>query len=189
MNPFNKFNRWFNLAKKSFEFDPTAFALSTSLNNKPDVRMVLLKKVLPDGFVFFTNIKSKKGKQFIKNNNLAMCFYWESLKKQIRISGKGSVINDKDSDLYFSSRPRKSQLGAWASKQSTEIQSRKVLISRFKKYEKKFKNIKVSRPPYWVGIKIAPTCFEFWQGDKFRLHEREIYNLKQKVWQKKILSP
>ena len=189
MNPFNKFNRWFNLAKKSFEFDPTAFALSTSLNNKPDVRMVLLKKILPDGFVFFTNIKSNKGKQFIKNNNLAMCFYWESLKKQIRISGKGSVINDKDSDLYFSSRPRKSQLGAWASKQSTEIQSRKVLISRLKKYEKKFKNTRVSRPPYWVGIKISPTCFEFWQGDKFRLHEREVYNLKQKVWQKKILSP
>jgi len=118
-----------------------------------------------------------------------MCFYWESLKKQIRISGKGSVINDKDSDLYFSSRPRKSQLGAWASKQSTEIQSRKVLISRFEKYEKQFENTKVSRPPYWVGIKIAPKSFEFWQGDRFRLHEREVYNLKQKVWQKKILSP
>ena len=96
MNPFNKFNNWFNLAKKTFEFDPTAFALSSSSNNKPDVRMVLLKKILPDGYIFFTNINSNKGKQFNKNNNLAMCFYWESLKKQIRISGRGFIIDDKE---------------------------------------------------------------------------------------------
>ena len=189
MNPFNKFNKWFNLAKKTFEFDPTAFALSSSSNNKPDVRMVLLKKILPDGYIFFTNINSNKGKQFNKNNNLAMCFYWESLKKQIRISGRGFIIDDKESDLYFSSRPRKSQLGAWASKQSSVIKNRNVLINRFQKYEKKFENNQVTRPPYWVGIKIVPKTFEFWQGDQFRLHERELYYLKKKVWQKKILSP
>ena len=118
-----------------------------------------------------------------------MCFYWESLKKQIRVSGRGLIINDRESDLYFSSRPRKSQLGAWASKQSSVIQSRKVLISRFKKYEKKFEKMDVKRPPYWVGIKIVPKTFEFWQGDKFRLHEREVYYLRKKVWLKKILSP
>tara|TARA_B100001559_G_C16485090_1_gene615633 strand:- start:338 stop:907 length:570 start_codon:yes stop_codon:yes gene_type:complete len=189
MNPFNKFNKWFNLAKRSFEFDPTTFALSTCLDNKPDVRMVLLKKILPDGFIFFTNINSSKGKQFNKNNNLAMCFYWESLKKQIRVSGKGFIIHDHQSDLYFSSRPRKSQLGAWASKQSSVIESRKVLIERLKKYEKKFEKIQVNRPPYWVGIKIVPKSFEFWQGDQFRLHQREVYYLKKKIWQKKILSP
>ena len=189
MNPLRKFKNWYKEAKNDGSFDHTAFNLSTSYKNRPYSRMVLLKKVLPDGFVFFTNIKSNKGKQFVKNNNLAMCFYWESLKKQIRISGKGSIINDKESDQYFSSRPRKSQLGAWASKQSTEIRSRKVLINRFKEYEKKFEKIQVSRPPYWVGIKIAPTCFEFWQGNNFRLHDREVYKLKQKIWQKKILSP
>ena len=100
-----------------------------------------------------------------------------------------NFLNDEESDLYFSSRPRKSQLGAWASKQSSVIQSRKVLTSRFKKYEKKFEKMDVKRPPYWVGIKIVPKTFEFWQGDKFRLHEREVYYLRKKVWQKKILSP
>ena len=138
---------------------------------------------------FFTNIKSNKGKQFLKNNNLAMCFYWESLKKQIRISGRGFIINENESDSYFSSRPRESQLGAWASKQSSVIQSRKVLINRFQKYEKKFKKMTVTRPSYWVGIKVVPKCFEFWKGNQFRLHEREVYYLKKKVWEKKILSP
>ena len=104
--------------------------------------MVLLKKILPDGYIFFTNINSNKGKQFNKNNNLAMCFYWESLKKQIRISGRGFIINDKESDLYFSSRPRKSQLGAWASKQSSVIKSRKVLIIDSKNMKK---NLKINR--------------------------------------------
>ena len=118
-----------------------------------------------------------------------MCFYWERLKKQIRISGKGIIIDDHESDLYFSSRPRKSQLGAWASKQSSVIDSRRVLIERFKKYEKKFEKIQVDRPPHWVGIKILPKSFEFWQGDQFRLHDREVYFLKKKIWQKKILSP
>ena len=95
--------------------------------------MVLLKKIVKDGFIFFTNLESNKGKQFQKNNNLSMCFYWESLKKQIRISGKGILISDKESDMYFLSRPRKSQLGAWASKQSSVIKSRGELMERFRK--------------------------------------------------------
>ena len=111
------------------------------------------------------------------------------MQRQVRLSGKVIQLNESENDTYFSSRPRKSQLGAWASKQSSVIQSRKVLTSRFKKYEKKFEKMDVKRPPYWVGIKIVPKTFEFWQGDKFRLHEREVYYLRKKVWQKKILSP
>ena len=132
MNPLRKFKNWYKDAKNGYTFDHTAFNLSTSYKNKPYSRMVLLKKILPDGFVFFTNIESNKGKHFKSNNFLSMCFYWENLKKQIRVSGRGLIINDRESDLYFSSRPRKSQLGAWASKQSSVIQSRKVLISRFR---------------------------------------------------------
>ena len=122
MNPFK--NLIFGLVspKKKYPYDHTAFALGTSdKNNQPHVRMVLLKLILEDGFVFFTNLNSQKGKHFNLNKNLSMCFYWENLNKQIRIIGKGSMIEDKMSDKYFSSRPRGTQIGAWVSKQSSEI--------------------------------------------------------------------
>ena len=124
-----------------------------------------------------------------RNKKVLIIEHSSKIAEKIRISGRGFIIDDKESDLYFSSRPRKSQLGAWASKQSSVIKSRKVLINRFQKYEKKFENNQVTRPPYWVGIKIVPKTFEFWQGDQFRLHERELFYLKKKVWQKKVLSP
>ena len=118
-----------------------------------------------------------------------MCFYWESLKKQIRISGEGNIISEKESDDYFSSRPRSSQIGAWASKQSSEIRNRKVLMDNFRKIGIKFKKKNVPRPKFWVGIKIKPIEFEFWQGGEFRLHKREIYYFKKNSWERKILSP
>ena len=189
MNPFSKFNKWFNLAKKEYEYDHTAFALSTCEENKPFVRMVLLKKILNDGYVFFTNLKSDKGKQFLKNNNLAMCFYWPTLDKQVRIVGKGEIIKEIDSDSYFSTRLRGSQIGAWASEQSSNIKNRKYLISRYKNFEKKFKNMQIPRPPHWVGVKVVPREFEFWQNADYRLHKREVFFLKNKTWCKKILSP
>ena len=189
MNPYKKFNLWFNLAKKKHPFDHTAFALGTSLNNQTHVRMVLLKLILEDGFVFFTNLNSGKGKQFIANKNLSMCFYWESIKKQIRITGKGVIIDKKLSDEYFDSRKRGSQIGAWASKQSTVLKSRDELKKREIEFEKKFDGYKVPRPDYWAGIKIIPNRFEFWQEGEFRLHERELFTLKNKVWIKQILSP
>ena len=173
MNPFNKFKNWFNLAKKDKSIDPTAFALGTVLNNSPNIRMVLLKYIKPDGFIFFTNLNSLKGRSFQKNPNLSMCFYWENLKKQIRIVGKGKICPKKESDEYFSSRLRGSQIGAWASKQSSEIKNRAFLLKKYKDYEKKFKNIPISRPSYWVGIKITPSEYEFWESGEFRLHKRE----------------
>ena len=189
MNPFKKFNIWFNLAKKKHPFDHTAFALGSSSNNEPRVRMVLLKLILDDGFVFFTNLNSRKGKDFLSNNNLSMCFYWESLNKQIRIIGKGSIVDKSISDKYFASRPRGSQIGAWASNQSSTIPSEDYLRKREKFFEKKFDNYNVPRPDHWAGIKIKPKEFEFWQQGEHRLHKREIFQFKKKKWEKKILSP
>ena len=189
MNPLRKFKNWYKDAKNGYTFDHTAFNLSTSYKNKPYSRMVLLKKILPDGFVFFTNIESNKGKHFKSNNFLSMCFYWENLKKQIRVVGKGKICNEKDSDDYFSTRIRGSQIGAWASKQSSEIENRSCLLKKFNQYSKKFKNKQVPRPKYWVGIKITPIEYEFWEDGEFRIHKREFYYLRNKIWRKKILSP
>ena len=189
MNPFKKFELWFNLAKKKYPFDHTAFALATTDNKNPSVRMVLLKLILKDGFVFFTNLHSKKGKHFLINNNLSMCFYWESINRQIRVTGKGKVVDTQMADEYFSSRPRGSQIGAWASKQSSVIASKNILLDREKKYKKRFEGLNVPRPDHWVGIKILPNEFEFWKQGEFRLHERELYSLKKKTWERKILSP
>ena len=189
MNPFKKFKLWFDLAKKKYPFDHTAFALASSYNNQPHVRMVLLKLILDDGFVFFTNISSNKGKHFKKNPKLSMCFYWEELNKQIRIVGKGSIVNSSISDKYFSTRPRKSQIGAWVSNQSSEISSSSELSKKEELFTKKFQGFKVPRPDYWVGIKISPTEFEFWQQGEYRLHKIEAYKLKKKIWERKLLSP
>jgi len=189
MNPLRKFKNWYEIAKNDYPFDHTAFNLSTSYKNKPYSRMVLLKKILPDGFVFFTNLLSNKGKHFKSNNFLSMCFYWENLKKQVRIVGKGQVCDKKESDKYFSTRVRGSQIGAWASKQSSHIKSRSHLLNKFNDYSKKFENKEVPRPNYWVGIKIIPIEYEFWEGGEFRMHKREVYSLRNKIWKKKILSP
>ena len=165
MNPLRKFKKWYKDAEKNYPFDHTAFNLSTSFKNKPYSRMVLLKKILPDGFVFFTNINSNKGKHFKSCNDLSMCFYWENLKKQIRVVGKGRICDENESDEYFSTRVRGSQIGAWASKQSSQIVSRKYLLDKFDYFSKKFEDKIVPRPKYWVGIKIVPVEFEFWEGE------------------------
>ena len=189
-DPFKKFKAWFKLVKDKKIQDPTVFALATSDQKKqPHVRMVLLKYIHNDGFIFFTNLKSNKGKQFLKNNKLSMCFYWESIDRQIRVSGNGEIVENNQSDSYFESRPLGSKIGAWASKQSSEISSRSQLTKNIKFYEKKFENQTVPRPNYWVGIKIKPYEFEFWKQGKFRLHQREYYFLKAKKWQTRLLSP
>ena len=190
MDPFSKFKKYFNMAKNKKVEDPTAFALGTCDSaGKPHVRMVLLKKITEGGFIFFTNIGSGKGKQFLNNNNLAMCFYWHSIDKQVRITGRGKIISEKESDKYFSSRPRESQIGAWASKQSSKINSREDFIKKLNFYKKKFENKLVKRPAYWLGIKIIPKKFEFWSQENFRLHKRELYSLKEGKWKVNLLSP
>lgn len=189
-DPFVKFRKWFSIVKKKKSEDPTAFALGTVDENlQPQVRMVLLKKIDNHGFTFFTNINSGKGKQFLRNKKLSMCFYWESIDRQIRITGEGEFIPDKDADEYFLSRARGSQIGAWASNQSSAMKSRKTFIKKVKFFEKKFKNNVVKRPKNWVGIKIKPKRFEFWKQGKFRMHQRTLFFLKSKKWCAKILFP
>ena len=189
-DPFKKFNSWFRLAKNKFNGDHTAFALGTvDKFGKPHVRMVLLKKVDKDGLVFFTNFESNKGEQFKFNSNLSMCFYWNNLDKQIRIEGSGKTLTNADSDKYFISRNRGSQIGAWASNQSRIIKSRDELKQKINFFEKKFKNLNLPRPKNWGGIKIYPNRFEFWTAGKFRIHKREVYQLYLKKWKTKILSP
>jgi len=189
MDPFKKFKKWFDLAKKTHPFDHTSFALSTVYKNKPYVRMILLKKILDDGFVFFTNINSAKCRHFEFNKNFSMCFYCESIEKQIRIVGKGRLVENKMSEEYFFSRQRGSKIGAWASDQSSEIPGEHHLENRQKYFINKFRNKEVPRPKYWVGIKVIPEEFEFWQRGKFRLHKREFYSLKNKKWEMKVLAP
>ena len=127
MNPYNKFKLWFNLAKKDKKTDPTALRSRTINNNSPNIRMVLLKICKTKWLCIFTNLNSVKGKNFLKNQNLSMCFYWESINRQVRINGKGDLISEEDSDKYFLKRPRGSQIGAWASNQSSEIPNNKYL--------------------------------------------------------------
>ena len=190
INPYKKFKKWFKVVQKKKMEDPTAFALATNdKRNQPHVRMVLLKKVTNDGFIFFTNLNSNKAKHFKKNNKLSMCFYWESINRQIRITGNGKIISNIDADEYFYSRPRGSRIGAWASKQSSSLKCRKDFLDRVKFYEKKFFKKKIPRPNYWTGIKILPREFEFWKQGKFRMHDREFYSLKSKKWEKKLLYP
>ncbi len=189
-DPYKKFNLWFAEVKKKKLQDPTAFALGTSdKSNQPHIRMVLLKKILDDGFVFFTNLNSNKGKQFELNNKMSMCFYWESIGKQIRINGIGKLIDNKSSDDYFVSRARESRIGAWASNQSQKLNSRKFFLERIDHYKKKFKNKMIPRPPHWAGIKIEPLDFEFWKQGKYRLHEREYFFKKANKWDSKLLFP
>ena len=190
IDPYKKFKTWFKMASKQFNGDHTAFALGTcDKDSQPHVRMVLLKKILKDGFVFFTNLESKKGTHFKLNNKLSMCFYWENLNRQIRILGSGSILDSLESDNYFKTRARASQIGAWASNQSREIASRKELKTKINFYEKKFKNVEVPRPPYWSGIKITPSEFEFWKQGNYRIHNRENYFFTKSKWQTKLLSP
>lgn len=189
-DPFKKFKNWYKFAKNNFVGDHTAFALGSSdIYNRPSVRMVLLKIILNDGYVFFTNLNSKKGSHFRSNQKLSMCFYWDNLKRQIRINGDGIVIPDKMADDYFNTRPRGSQIGAWASEQSQVLASRAVLKKKIELFNKKFEHKKIKRPQYWTGIKIKPKTFEFWEEGKFRIHKRQFFTRRTNGWKSKILSP
>ena len=137
-NPFELFNNWYDLACETEINDPNAMTISTILNNKPSSRVVLLKSQNEEGFIFYTNSNSKKGKSISENNNIALNFHWKSQNRQIRIEGQAKIVSAEDADAYFSSRPRESQIGAWSSNQSSELTSRSELIEKIKKFEAKY---------------------------------------------------
>tara|TARA_B100000886_G_scaffold310559_1_gene245389 strand:- start:1376 stop:1978 length:603 start_codon:yes stop_codon:yes gene_type:complete len=189
-NPYILFDKWFDLASKKEISDPNAISLSTvNSRGQPNVRIVLMKSFNEDGLTFYTNSNSSKGMEIESNANIAACFYWKSIERQVRVRGKVRKISGKDSDIYFSSRDRKSKIGAWASLQSKQLKNRKELEKRFNLISKKYKNIDIPRPPHWGGFIIKPIEIEFWHNKPHRLHERVLFKIKKRKWVKSFLYP
>ena len=191
-NPLELFKEWFDEAKKTEINDPNALALATSSKNGiPSVRMVLLKDFNEKGFVFYTNLKSKKSQDIHSNPYASMCFHWKSLLRQIRIVGELNNVSDKDADAYYNSRSYGSRIGAWASKQSTILKDRDELYQSINNFKKKFPDEKkVPRPPNWSGWNLSPKEIEFWLDGDNRIHQRLKYiKSKSGNWEKILLSP
>ena len=192
MDPLELFADWYEEAKKNELNDPNAMSLATvDINGIPSVRIVLLKGFDVDGFVFYTNLQSRKAHEFINNPNVAVCFHWKSLQRQVRIEGQVSKVSDKEADEYFKSRARLSRLGAWASKQSEILESRDHLLARLKTFEEKYDGETIPRPSHWSGNRIAAKKIEFWEDGEFRLHDRFIFE-RQSIdgpWTKARLYP
>ena len=191
-DPIQLFKEWMDEAKKTELNDPNALSLATSnKENHPSVRMVLLKGYSQNGFVFYTNLNSQKGIELKENPNVAMCFHWKSLLRQIRIKGRVNQVNDKIADQYYNSRGYESRIGAWASKQSQELNNRDELITSIKEYKQKYNDQdNVPRPSHWSGWNLSPSNIEFWLDGDSRIHERLKYTKnKSGNWTKSLLSP
>jgi pyridoxamine 5'-phosphate oxidase len=190
-NPFETFHVWFEEAVKSGILEPNAMVLSTIENEMPSSRVVLLKALDDTGFVFYTNYESHKGQQLVQNPFASLTFFWDKLERQVRVQGRVEFVSAEESDAYFQSRPRGSQLGAWVSAQSTEIPDRSVLEDRLKELETQYANelLPIPRPPHWGGIRILPLKIEFWQGRPNRLHDRLLYQKTENNWHITRLSP
>jgi len=173
VDPFRQFAEWFDDAKKANIYEPNAMTLATADDaGKVHARIVLLKAADERGFVFFTNYRSDKGEQLLLNHHASLVFFWDRLHRQVRIEGQVEKISHDETADYFHSRPRESQLGAWASPQSDVIASRNELERRYDEAEKRFANHEVDVPPYWGGYRVLPSVMEFWQGRTSRLHDR-----------------
>lgn len=175
-DPFALFDRWFAEARDSEPNDPNAMALATAdARGRPSARMVLLKGHGPDGFVFYTNRGSRKAGDLAANAQAALLFHWKSLRRQVRIEGAVTHAGDAESDAYFATRGRDSQLGAWASDQSRPLDDRATFEARFAAMKARFEGQDVPRPPNWGGYRVTPDAFEFWHDRAHRLHERRVF--------------
>tara|TARA_A100001011_G_scaffold348670_1_gene386660 strand:+ start:130 stop:780 length:651 start_codon:yes stop_codon:yes gene_type:complete len=190
-SPFQQFQNWFHDIEELDNSAPNAMTLSTStLNGKPSSRIVLLKSYDNDGFVFFTNYDSRKGKELIENPQASLLFYWIELEREVRIEGNVQKVTREESLTYFHNRPRESQLGAWASLQSRPLENREELDQRYSDYEKQFKEKDIPLPNNWGGFRLIPSSFEFFQGRSSRLHDRFLYQKEDKgTWEIVRLNP
>lgn len=189
-NPMNLLEAWLDAAIKSGIREPNAFVISTSINGQPDSRVVLLRGLKEDGLVFYTNYKSQKARELLANPLISINFFWKELDRQIRLKASVEKLSEAESDAYFASRPRESQIGAWASKQSSYLINREELEKKVEECHKRFEGQEVPRPDFWGGFYAKVFYFEFWQGRENRLHDRIIYHIPEKgKWKIDRLSP
>lgn len=188
-NPIDKVKEWLKDAIQNKEKDANAFTLSTVSNGQPDARILLLRDIEEDALHFYTNYSSKKADDLAENPKATISFFWPELERQIRLQVEVSKLDSAVSDEYFASRPRASQIGAWASKQSSCLENRKVLEDRIQDLEKEFEGKEVKRPPFWGGYAARPIKIEFWQGRPSRLHDRICYDKIGEDWKLEILYP
>jgi pyridoxamine 5'-phosphate oxidase len=190
-DPILFFSTWFAEAEKAQITEINAMTLATAgADLRPHARIVLLKGLEDQGFVFFTNYDSDKGREISENPHAALCFFWKELERQVRIEGVIEKIAGDQSDVYFQSRPAGSRLGAWASPQSREIPDRNILDLNYSKYEQEFSNIAIPRPPHWGGYKLIPNRIEFWQGRSSRMHDRIQFTKHESgSWARARLAP
>lgn len=189
-DPFAQFALWFAEASATEPNDPNAFALATATADAhPSVRIVLLKFWDERGFCFYTNLDSRKGAELAANPQVHLDFHWKSQRRQVRIEGRAELVPDAEADAYFASRPRESQIGAWASIQSQPLPDRATFEARIAEFTARFAGGDVPRPPRWSGWRVVPRAFEFWQDRDNRLHERTLYTRSETGWTTGLLYP
>jgi pyridoxamine 5'-phosphate oxidase len=188
--PIVLFRRWYEEAERAGIRLPNAMGLATaSADGRPSIRHVLLRGVEDDGFVFYTNHGSRKGIELAENPRAAFSLYWRELDRQISVTGDVATVSAEESDAYFATRPREARIGAWASRQSSEIASRDELMERVATFDARYRGDDVPRPPFWGGYRVAPITVEFWQGRQHRLHDRFNYERSGDGWTIRRLSP
>ena len=188
-DPVEMFRRWLHDAVRAGIHEPNAMVVATvSAEGRPSARMVLLKG-LDEGFVFYTNYDSRKGREVAANPELALLFPWHDLQRQVRVEGSASRVSEEESRAYFSTRPRASQLGAWASPQSDQVPSRAELQASYEEVERRFADRDVPLPPHWGGFRVHPDVVEFWQGRRGRMHDRLVYRRTADGWTTARLAP
>lgn len=183
LNPIPLFKTWFEEAHHCGLIEPDAMTLATaSKAGRPSARVVLLRKVDEEGFVFFTNLTSRKSKELIENPFASLCFHWMPLQKQVRVEGSVVQVSDAEADYYFQNRQRGSQIGAWASKQSEKMEHPDDFMNQVKVITEKYEGRPIPRPPFWSGFRVIPHWIEFWQEREFRMHIRDIYRKDGQDW-------
>ncbi len=189
-DPFQAFAELYELAKDAYPEEPNAAVLATvGEEGRPSARVVLLKGFSPEGFVFYTNLESRKGRELRARPVAALCFYWHRLHRQVRVEGTVEQVPDAQADAYFATRERGSQIGAWASAQSRPLSTRQELESRVEELNKRFAGKPIPRPPFWSGFRLIPDRIEFWSGRPNRLHDRVLYQRQAGTWSTGLLFP